>query len=255
MKPTWYFLKKELLEAWRNYHILIITIVFVIFGIEGPLMAKLTPDILKMAANSSQIVIKLPDPTSVDAWQQYYKNMTQIGIYLLAVIFSGTVSSELSRGTLINLVTKGLPRYAIILSKYIMAMIQWIIAVLLAFLINWAYTAYYFPDTKTPNIWMGMWPLLVFGLLFVAVTILGSTFGKSNYMGFLLAVAVFIVLTLLNMFRNVKRWNPISLVSDNMSLVRGTEKITHLLPAIWVTIGFATVIVILAITILKKKRL
>lgn len=255
MRITWYFMKKELLEAWRNYHILLIAIIFVIFGIEGPLMAKLTPDILKMAANSSQMIIKMPDPTSVDAWQQYYKNITQIGIYLLAIIFSGTVSSELSRGTLVNLVTKGLPRYAIILSKYVVAMLQWIGALLLTFLINWAYTAYYFPDTKTPHIWQGMWPLLVFGLLFVAVTILGSTFGKSNYMGFLLAVAVFIGLTLLNMFKDFKRWNPIALVSDNMALVQGTEKISHILPAVWVTIISAILVVILAITVLKKKRL
>jgi len=254
MSSTWYFIRKEVMEAWRNYHILMITIVFVIFGISSPLFAKLTPEILKMASGSG-MTIKIPDPTSVDSWQQYYKNITQIGIYVLTVIFSGTISNEISRGTLINLVAKGLPRYAIVLSKYIVAYVQWCLAILIALFISWGYTAYYFPDNKSPNIWIGMWPLLVFGLMFVAVTIFGSTLGKSNYLGFLTSVIVFIILTLLNLFKNIQRYNPIALVTDNMSLVKGTESISHIMPAIWITVVSAIAIVYLSVLVLKQKKL
>ncbi|CAJ1194559.1 hypothetical protein CPR19088_GLDEOEPO_02314 [Companilactobacillus paralimentarius] len=254
MKSTWFFIRKELLESWRNYHLLIIMIVFVIFGIEGPLMAKLTPDILKMASGSG-FSIKMPDPTSIDSWQQYYKNMTQIGIYVLVVIFSGTVSGEVSQGTLVNLVTKGLPRYSVIIAKYIVAYLQWCLALITSFLISWGYTAYYFPDNKTPNIWLGLWPLLIFGLMFVAITILGSTLSTNNYGGFLTSVIVFIGLTLLNLFKDFKRYNPIALVTDNMSLVKGTEKISHIMPAIWITIFSALVIIYLSILLLKRKKL
>ncbi|WP_334329920.1 ABC transporter permease [Companilactobacillus sp. HBUAS59699] len=254
MRNTWFFIRKELLESWRNYHLLIIAIVFVIFGIEGPLMAKLTPDILKMAS-SSGLTIKMPDPTSLDSWQQYYKNMTQIGIYVLAVIFSGTVSGEVSRGTLVNLVTKGLPRHSIVIAKYLVAYLQWCLAIVTAFLINWAYTLYYFPDDKSPYVWTGMWPLLIFGMMFVAIIIWGSTLSKSNYMGFLTAVVVFIVLTLVNMFKDAKRYNPISLVTDNMSLVKGTEQVAHVMPAIWITVISAVIIVYLSILLLKQKKL
>lgn len=254
MKNTWFFVRKELLESWRSYHLLIIAIVFVIFGISGPLMAKLTPEILKMAS-SSGMTIKMPDPTSLDSWQQYYKNMTQIGIYVLVVIFSGTISGEISKGTLVNLVTKGLPRYSIVIAKYLVAYMQWCLAILIAFLINWAYTLYYFPDNKSSNVWTGMWPLLVFGLMFVALTILGSTMSKSNYMGFLVSVVIFIVLTLLNMFKDIKRYNPIALVTDNMSLVKGAEQITHIMPAIWITVISTVIIIYLAILLLKQKKL
>ncbi|KRK78590.1 ABC transporter permease [Companilactobacillus nodensis] len=254
MRATWFFIRKELLESWRSYHLLIIAVVFVIFGIEGPLMAKLTPEILKMASGSG-MTIKMTDPTSLDSWQQYYKNMTQIGIYVLAVIFSGTISGEVSRGTLINLVTKGLPRYSVVLAKYIVAYFQWCLALVTAFFINWVYTAYYFSDNKSPNVLTGLWPLLIFGSMFVAVTIFGSALGKSNYLGFLTAVVAFIFLTLLNLFKDVKRYNPISLVTDNMSLVKGTEKISHIMPAVWITILSAVVLVYLAVLLLKHKKL
>ncbi|WP_225426593.1 ABC transporter permease [Companilactobacillus hulinensis] len=254
MISTWYFIRKEVMEAWRNYHILMITIVFVIFGISSPLFAKLTPEILKMASGSG-MTIKMPDPTSVDSWQQYFKNIIQIGIYVLTVIFSSTISNEISRGTLVNLVAKGLPRYAIVLSKYIVAYAQWCLAVLIAFLISWGYTLYYFPDSKSPNVWTGVWPLLVFGLMFVAVTVFGSTLGKSNYLGFLASVIVFIILTLLNLFKDIKKYNPIALVTDNMSLVKGTENISHIMPAIWITIVLALVTVYLSVLVLKQKKL
>lgn len=254
MKSTYFFIRKELLESWRNYHILIIMIVFIIFGIEGPLMAKLTPDILKMASGNG-LTIHLPTPTSIDSWQQYYKNMTQIGIYVLVVIFSGTVSGEISKGTLINLVTKGLPRYSVIIAKYIVAYLQWCIAIFTSFLISWGYTAYYFPDDKSQNIWLGMWPLLIFGLMFVAITILGSTLSKNNYGGFLISVVIFIGLTLLNLFKDFKRYNPIALVNDNMSLVKGTEKISHIMPALWITIVSALIITYLSILLLNRKKL
>ncbi|WP_125590926.1 ABC transporter permease [Companilactobacillus jidongensis] len=254
MKATWFFIRKELLESWRNYHLLIITVVFVIFGIEGPLMAKLTPDILKMATGSG-LTIKMPDPTSIDAWQQYYKNMTQIGIYILVVIFSGTISNEVAQGTLVNLVTKGLPRYSVVMAKYIVAYIQWCLAIMMAFLISWGYTSYYFPDNRSPHIWSGMWPLLIFGLLFVAITILGSSLSKSNYMGFLTSVVVFIVLTLLNLFKSTGRYNPIALVTDNIYLIKGTEQISHIMPAIWITIISTMVIIYLSVLSLKYKKL
>lgn len=250
----WIFMRKELLESWRNYHLLIIVAIFVVFGIEGPLMAKLTPDLLKIAS-TSQMTIKMPDPTSVEAWQQYYKNITQIGIFILAVIFSGTISNEISKGTLVNLVTKGLPRYAVVIAKYVVAMLQWCLAVIIAFLINWAYTAYYFPDDKSPNIWTGMWPLLVFGLLFVAVVIFGSTLSKSNYVGFLMSVILFISLMLVNIFEKLQKYNPISLVTDNLDLVKGTEKISHIYPAIGISVVATMIVLSISILILNKKKI
>ncbi|MFC6261233.1 ABC transporter permease [Levilactobacillus fujinensis] len=248
------FWHKEWLAAWRNYHILILAVIFVIFGIEAPLMAKLMPDLMKLALGD-QFSIKLPQSTSSDSWQQFYKNTSQIGIFLLALVFSGTVSQEVSSGTLVNLITKGLPRYAVIIAKYLAAVVQWVVAIGVSFIITWGYTAYYFPDDKSPHVWLAIWPVLLFGLFFVAVVLLGSTVVNSNYAGFLVAALVFASLALLNYVKAVKRWNPIALVTDNLDLVRGTEKITHILPACGVTVAAALVILGVTIWTFNQKRL
>jgi len=55
------------------------------------------------------VVITLPEPTAYDAWAQFFKNATQMGLFVMVILFSGVLSSELSKGTLINLLTKDCP--------------------------------------------------------------------------------------------------------------------------------------------------
>ena len=43
MKNLYYFTKKELVESWRTSRLLILIIIFLIFGLMNPLLAKLTP--------------------------------------------------------------------------------------------------------------------------------------------------------------------------------------------------------------------
>lgn len=108
------FLKKEILEYTKTYKLLIMLMVFAFFGITNPLMAKLMPEILGSLMEDS-ITMILPEATAFDAWTQFFKNATQIGLSVMVIIFSSVLSSELSKGTLINMLTKGLSRTAVIL--------------------------------------------------------------------------------------------------------------------------------------------
>lgn len=254
MSAMWYFTKKEMLEAWRKHHFLIIGLIFMIIGIESPLIAKLTPDILRSSLRKG-LLIQLPKPTSVDSWQQFYKNVTQMGIYVLAIIFSGLMSTEINQGTLVNLIAKGLPRFVVILAKFLVAYLQWFGAIIVAFFITWGYTAYYFPDNKSPHVILGLIPLLIFGLFFVALLIFGSTLALNNYVGFLIAAGSVIVLSIVNMWRLVKRYNPVALITDNLKIVQGTEKLTHIMPAMLLTVLLAGLFISLTIWLFNRKRL
>ncbi|EPD10716.1 hypothetical protein Lpp48_08273, partial [Lacticaseibacillus paracasei subsp. paracasei Lpp48] len=59
------FTKKELLESWRTHRLLILTVVFLIFGILSPLIAKLMPELLKGGLGGIKVAV--PKPTSLDA--------------------------------------------------------------------------------------------------------------------------------------------------------------------------------------------
>lgn len=71
-----------------------------------------------------------------------------MGLIVLALMFSGSVSNEISKGTLVNLVTKGLRRWTVIVGKATSLILQWTVCLLLTFLVTWGYTVYYFPDQK-----------------------------------------------------------------------------------------------------------
>jgi ABC-2 type transport system permease protein len=252
MRSIGYFFQKELVEAWRRYRILLLALVFLMFGIASPLIAKITPELVK---STLKLSISLPTPSSVEAWQQFFKNITQIGIWILVVTVSGSISTELSRGTFVNLVTKGLPRYAIVVAKYLMALLQWWVAISLAFVTTWGYTVYYFPDQKTPHVLAGIVPLLIFGGCLMAITLFGSTISKGSFTGFLVSVMFFVSMMILNMVEDFHKWNPISLITDNLTIMQGNEKIGHLMPAMGITLALSVVFVGLAVVVLNRRKL
>ncbi|KRO15608.1 ABC transporter permease [Lacticaseibacillus saniviri] len=254
MRATAVFIQKEWLETWRTRRVLILLIVFLIFGILSPLFAKLTPELLK-ATLGNQMAITLPKPTSVDSWTQFYKNITQMGIYIVAILFGGTVSQELAHGTLVNLVTKGLPRYAVVLAKFVVAYLQWVLAILLAFAVTFGYTWYYFPDNHSPHLWQGIVPVLIFGFFFIAVIVCGSSLSANSYSGLLATIIVVAALYLINFWKDAQRFNPISLISDNVTLTKGSETLQHLAPALWLSVGGAVMLLGLSVWLLNQRKL
>ena len=66
------FFKKEMVEHIRTYKLLIMLVVFFIFGIMNPLTAKLTPELLEKFMPEG-VLISLPEPSSIDSWAQFYK--------------------------------------------------------------------------------------------------------------------------------------------------------------------------------------
>ncbi|MFD1672679.1 ABC transporter permease [Agrilactobacillus yilanensis] len=246
------FIKKEIMETWRTRKILILVIVFFIFGILNPLTAKLTPELLKMSLKTT---IPFPDPTSLDSWLQFYKNISQMGLYLFAIIFSGTMSHELAKGSLTNLLTKGLQRRVVIFSKGFVLFGQWLLSIGLCFIVTLGYTHYYFPDNKSPHIWLALWPLFIFGLLLVSLLLFTSTMINNNFGGLLGTVIVMIIFNLINLYKGAVNYNPISLVSKNLTIVKDDTKFFDLWPSMCITVGLAIGLLYLTVKLFDRKKL
>jgi len=96
VKGYFAFLKKEFFEYTKTYKLFIMLMIFIIFGITNPLIAKLMPEIVGSLVTDG-VVITLPEPTAYDAWAQFFKNATQMGLFVMVILFSGVLSSELSK--------------------------------------------------------------------------------------------------------------------------------------------------------------
>ena len=143
MNGFYAFAKKELIEQLRSYKALILTAVLFLFGMMSPLLAKLLPDIFG-GINIEGMTITIPEPTALDAYTQFFKNVGQLGYIALLLIFSGLLSQDVTKGTLVVLLAKGLSRPAVIFSKFTSALVIWTAGYALAAAAAYGYTAYLF---------------------------------------------------------------------------------------------------------------
>ncbi|GLC29177.1 ABC transporter permease [Clostridium omnivorum] len=248
------FTKKEWMDYLRNYKAMILIIVFAILGIMSPLSAKFMPDILKefMPAGMS---IQLPEPSNIDSWTQFFKNVSQMGSIVMVIIFSGMMSNEYEKGTLVNLVTKGLSRKSIIAAKYTIALVLWTISYWVCFFITWAYTLYYFPEGKTTNLTLAVFGFYLFGIMLILIVTLGAISFKNTY-GSLLFTAIFTaVLFIINLFPKAVKWNPLQLASSNMKILQGALTFSDIRNSIIILIIITLCSLGLSIVIFNKKLL
>ena len=111
--------QKEMTEQWRTYRLLIVVAVMTVFGLTSPLLAKLTPELLKSIPGLPPgLGDVIPAPTLTDAVTQYVKNMNQFGILLALLMSMGSVAQEKERGTAAIMLTHPVSRLNFILSKF-----------------------------------------------------------------------------------------------------------------------------------------
>ncbi len=254
MKGFYAFLKKELLEQLRTFKWLIILSVFFLFGMMSPILAKLLPDILS-GMKVEGMVITIPEPTVMDAYAQFFKNFTQMGILVLILVFGGTLSNELSRGTLVNILAKGLPRATVILSKYIAGILLWTVGYLLAVLTTYGYTEYLYKETNVSNLFFSLFCLWIFGLFVLALIFLSSTIAPGNFGGLILTAIILATMLIMDIIPNTHRFNPIALASDNMTLLTGTKDSKDLIAALVITVIFSIGCILVAVRLFNKKKL
>ncbi|GEL14093.1 ABC transporter permease [Lapidilactobacillus concavus DSM 17758] len=236
MKAYIALIKKEARENWRTYKTPLLVAVFILFGVISPLFAKLMPEILKQLATTG-VKITLPPPTALDSWAQFFKNMRQMGLLVLVILFSGTVATEFTRGTLINLLTKGLPRRTVILAKFTMTTVLWTSAYALSVAITTAYTAYYWTMPTYHHLiltFSGPW---LFGLLLISLLILGGICFTTTIGSLLTCGGAVILMTLINIVPTWQASNPLTLITQNLALLTGKLAVGDFWPAALVAVG------------------
>lgn len=248
------FTKKEFLEHIRTYRVLIMLSVFFLFGMMSPLSAKLLPEIIS-GMELQGITIILPEATAFDAYGQFFKNITQMGNVVFLLVFGGILSGELTKGTLINILAKGISRRTIILAKYFAALTLWTGCIVMASLVNQGYTAYLFDVTGISNLIFSHFCLWLFGALILALILLSSSLTGGNFGGLILTVVILGVLLILNVFPAVKEFNPVFLNSNNLQLLTGEIQANEFIKAIAVTIGLTLASIIASIGVFKNRKI
>lgn len=114
------FLAKELLEIRRTWRGPTILGTLLFFAVMSPLAALATPALVESVTSSQPgVVIQIPDPTYVDSYLQWIKNLSQIGMLLVVFASGGLIANERVGGTAVLVVTKPVSRMAFVVAKYV----------------------------------------------------------------------------------------------------------------------------------------
>jgi len=218
-------LAKEWLEQRRTHRLLIVCLVFLLFGLTSPLLAKFTPEMIKMIPGGEQISLIIPPPTVIDAVTQYLKNLTQFGMILAVLLGMGMVSQEKDKGTAAMVLAKPLGRTAFILAKPTALAISFLAGTILAAAAGYYYTLLLFEALPAGG-WLGLNALLMvyFGV-YAALAVLASTLNRSNLASGLTAVGFIIVLALIEIIPAAKNLLTGGLLgwASNLALGAGGE--------------------------------
>lgn len=247
--------KKEILESLRQFKVIALVIVFMIFGIISPLTALLMPDILKMFMPDTGIQFELPEVQAVDAYSQFFSNVNQMGLVIMVIVFGSILTNEISRSTLINLVTKGLKRYVVISVKYIYACIIWTITYIFGAVLTYVYTIYYW-ENNVENTVFAFSLTWLYGIFLISMIMLASAVFKSSYVGVLLTILSAVILMMIISIHPVwSEYIPQYLLSSSLPVLSGALSPGDVLPAVIISISMSVLMFASAIMIFNKSTL
>ncbi len=254
MKTFFAFLKKELLESARSGKLTVLLIIFILFGIMNPAIAKLTPWMLEMMAEElegSGMIVTEVEVNAITSWVQFFKNIP-MALIAFVCIYGGIFTKEYTSGTLILILTKGLARYKIVIAKTFHLLLFWSGGYFLCFAVTYGYNAYFWDNSVANELIPTTLNWYLFGIFTVCLIVFFSVISKSTS-GVLLGTGGTVLISyLLEMIPKVKEYCPTRLM--NTAHIAGGE-MPSLNSAIAVTAALSLICIAASIPIFNKKQL
>lgn len=218
------FMKKEWMELCRTGRLLILLMIFILFGIMNPALAKLTPWLMETLSDSLADAGIVTVPVTVDAmtsWTQFYKNIP-VGLILFILISSGSFTEEYQKGTLIPVVTKGLARRKILLAKAFLIFGVWTMLYLFCFGITYGYNAYFWDNGIASHPFFAAALTWLFGIWVIAFLVFFSAIAQSGIQVLSGVGGVVLGGYILSVFPKLSKLLPVRFI-NGMPLLQGAD--------------------------------
>ena len=250
------FIKKECMELTRTGKLLILGIIFILFGIMNPCLAKLTPwmyDVLGDALSEQGLVIGEIKVTALTSWTQFYKN-TPIIVIVTILLFSTILTSEYQKGTLVQIVTKGLSRKKIFFSKLFTLYGVWTLLYLTYTGITLGYTLYFWGEDKVINLPFGIMMYWLFGIMTASVLMFFSSLCENSGQVLLGTGAVFFGSILLGYIPKLEKYLP-SRLMDGLTLSTRAAEVSDFTAPIINAFILTAICAIMGMLIFDRRKL
>lgn len=247
-------IRKDLLEQLRTKKLLVLGIVFLFIAIASPIIAKLTPELLK-TINVPGLVIKLPEPTFKDSIDQFIKNISQIGLLAIVFITAGAVSDEKARRTLEIVLTKPVSRNNFIISKFLSNFITIAGVFIASCVVFYLYTVTTFTTFSFVNFFLATLTLLIYVLTIAAVTIMVSSFVSNSIVAGCIGFVFYLLMGLaFNFSEAAQNLSPNTIITEFQNIAQ--KGFTgNLLPPILTMTAIIILSVTLSVTVFRRQEI
>lgn len=250
------FLKKEWMEMVRTGRATILLLVFCLFGIMNPAIAKLTPwmmTVMSDALEESGFILTTVTVDAMTSWTQFYKNIP-MALLIFILLISQNFTAEYQKGTLIPVITKGLSRRKIVAAKTIMMIGSWTVGYFLCYGITLGYNAYFWDNSIASYHIFGAVCYWLFGVWVIALMIFFSTFSSSSTQVLLGTGIITVGIYMLKMFPKLSTFLPSKLM-DGMSLLQGIEKPQEYFISILVSCVICVLFILMSLICFDRRKL
>ena len=256
MKSLLAFIKKETMEQFRSGRLMILGILFILFGIMNPAVAKLTPWLLEVLADSlaeSGMIVTSVTVSAMDSWVQFFKNIP-MGLIAFILLESSIFTKEYQSGTLILSLTKGLKRYKVVVSKTVVPTVLWTIGYWMCFGITYGYNAYFWDNSVAQNLIFSVVCWWLFGVMVIALMVLFSTVSSANTGVLLGTGGMVLAFYLVGLLPKCGKYLPTYLMDGN-SLIYGLAEVKTYMPSLMIAIAVSVICLAISIPIFNRKQL
>lgn len=206
-------LRKELREQWRSYRLLIVAAVLTAFALLGVLSVKYLPVLLaNMAGVPEGLAQVMPAAEITMAVGEYVDSIVQFGVILAILVPMAAVVGEKVSGTAEITLSKPVSRLSFLLAKLIGYGFNFAVGIFVAALGGYYYTGLLFEWLPLARFALMNGLVLIYLLVFVAISLLASTLARSQLAAAGLGFGALIVFGLLGVFPNLAPYLPAALV-------------------------------------------
>jgi ABC-2 type transport system permease protein len=248
------FLAKELKEIVRTWRIWVLPAILIFLGVLSPVTAKLTPALVQsVTGDQPGVVLELPDPTTVDAYLQWTKNLVQIVLIAVIISTAGTIAGEKRSGTAILVLTKPVSRQAMVVAKVLGNLVLVIGGTVAGALACLGATAVLFEVSSVPEFAGATALWLVLAVLFLCVMTLLSVLIDSQAGAAGIGLVVYLALAVLNAWGPAKEYSPAGLLGAADAVATGQD-VAVLWPVL-TAVGASVAIVVAAAWAFRRVEL
>lgn len=247
------FARKEVHEILRTWRIWVLPGILLFFALTGPVLARFTPEILSAVVGNQLSGLTIAAPTYLDAYSQWIKNLSQIALFALIIIYGGIVSAEVKSGTAALVLTKPVSRVAFVIAKATVHSAFLATLVGGGTLLTWGVTAVIFGTAPGTSLWSSALVWLVFGVLIVALmtllsVLIGSAAGAAGA-----GLGVYALISISAIWKPLGTYSPAALSPQAALLAAGKD--ADVLWPVLTAFALAVALVALAAQFFRRRDL